>query len=293
MAGLGQIVAASGGEQSEVTFGLRGGEQVIRGGLLKKPEILTNLIVDSQGRVFVPLTKTGPNAGTLTRFLTGKYRGHPLAKTLVFEKLQSARNTNVQAALQGEVADGPAPVANGEGAALEADGEAREAELDSSPGKLRNKRVLLAAAKPTVKITYPGSDWEVEVQTAVGIKAVNMLLSEHNMQRLFALVVADLRSGEVSRKRHGADTTRPAPRGLPGNRSYAVRSHWVTRIKSADEPGKVRVLKRRRSDQEPKAKVKKLAKASAKKLAAKVVPKPLAKANADDGDDDDPASMFN
>jgi hypothetical protein len=292
MAGLGQIVEASGGEQCGVTFGLRGGEQVIRGGLLKKPELLTNLIVDSQGRVFVPLTKTGPNTGTLTRFLTGKFKGHPLAKTLVFEKLQAARNTKVQQILLGEVADGPAPVANGEGAALEADGKALEAEGGSSPGKFRNQRVLLAAAKPTVTITYPGSDWEVEVQTAGAIKAVSMLLSEHNMQRLFDLVAADLRGGEVVRQRHGVGTTRPAPRGLPGNRSYAVNQHWVTKIKNAEQPGKVRVLKRLRSDQEPKAKAK-AKKASAKKLASKVVPRPVAKAKADEGDEEDPADIFN
>lgn len=69
--------------------------------------------------------------------------------------------------------------------------------------------------------------------------------------------------------RYGAEVEgRPTPRGLPGQRSYAVGKYWVTKIKAINEPGqssKVRILKHLRSDEAKAAEELKAMKVSKRK----------------------------
>ncbi len=86
-------------QPANTEFGLRCGEQIIRGGKLEHPLLITGLRLAVDGTAFVALAK---ESGPLTRFLTGQSTAKkPLSKTLVFETLLQTRNVAVEQLLKG------------------------------------------------------------------------------------------------------------------------------------------------------------------------------------------------
>jgi hypothetical protein len=203
------------GQLANTEFGLRADEQILRGGKLQHPVLITGLRLSLDGTAFVALAK---ESGPLTRFLTGQSTAKkPLSKTLVFETLLQTRNTAleqlfkaVQAGAVGVVPLGDVPA--NELAALDL-GDEEDSGPQGSPvkkkGRFLSKAVLLPQLPETVVVEYPGSDWQVEVLTEKFNRAVHLKFTVDNMNTLFALVAEDLRSGDVKRKRPSQGQTRP------------------------------------------------------------------------------------
>jgi len=201
-------------------FGLRANEQLLRGGKLKHPVLMSGLRLSRDGTAFVALTK---ESGPLTRFLTGKaLTGKPLSNTLVFETLMKTRNMVVEQRLRavrtGAGGVGAVPLedapADDQLAALglgDDDDSGPQASPVKKKGRTPSNAVLLLQLPDTLVVDYPGSDWEVEVLTElVGYRTVHMKFSMENMDALFALVAEDLSSGNVKRKRLSQGQTRPS-----------------------------------------------------------------------------------
>ena len=204
-------------QPANTEFGLRDGEQILRGGKLEHPLLITGLRLAVDGTAFVALAKeTGP----LTRFLTGKSTAKkPLSKTLVFETLLQTRNVAVEQLLKAVRAGGIGVVpladapADDQLAALEL-GDDDESGPQASPvkkkGRTLSKAVLLPQLPETIVVDYPGSDWQVEVLCEKANRSVHVKFTVENMDALFALVAEDLSSGDVKRKRLSQGPTRPS-----------------------------------------------------------------------------------
>jgi hypothetical protein len=203
------------GHPANTEFGLRADEQILRGGKLQHPVLITGLLLSCDGAAFVALAK---ESGPLTRFLTGKSTAQkPLSKTLVFENLLQTRNMVLEKhfkALQGvgvvPLADAPA---NDLLAGLDL-GDDDDSEPQGNPVKKKSrtqsKAVLLPQLPETIMVEYPGSDWQVEVLTEKSSRVVHMKFTVYNMDALFALVAEDLSSGTVKRNRLSHGQTRPS-----------------------------------------------------------------------------------
>ncbi len=73
----------------------------------------------------------------------------------------------------------------------------------TSPLKAKRPRkiAILSQMPESVSVSYPGSDWVVEVLPEANNKAVHMALTDENMKALYQLVQLDLAGGEVKRPR--------------------------------------------------------------------------------------------
>jgi hypothetical protein len=206
-------------QPANTEFGLRDGEEILRGGKLQHPVLITGLRLSLGGTAFVALAK---ESGPLTRFLTGKSTAKkPLSKTLVFETLLQTRNVAVEHLLKAVRAGGVGVVpladapADDQLAGLDL-GDDDDGEPQASPvkkkGRTLSKAVLLPQLPETIVVDYPGSDWQVEVLCEKPNRVVHVKFTAENMDALFALVAEDLSNGDVKRKRHSQGQTRP-PRG--------------------------------------------------------------------------------
>ena len=201
-------LVAMAGPATNTEFGLRATENLLRGGKLLQPELITGLRMSADGSAFVALTK---DSASLSRFLTGRgLHGRPLSKTLVFETLMKSRNLVVEQQLlavrAGEV--GAVPLADAppddQLASLDLgdDGDIeRLARPSPTKGRSPGKVVLLAQLPDTLVVEYPGSDWQVEVLTELGYRTVHMKFTVENMDRLLAMVEEDVLSGSIKRRR--------------------------------------------------------------------------------------------
>jgi hypothetical protein len=204
-------------QSANTEFGLRAGEQILRGGKLQHPVLITGLRLSLDGTAFVALTK---DSVPLTRFLTGKSTAQKhLSKTLVIETLLQTRNMAVEQLLKAVQAGGVGvvPLANGSAddqlAVLDL-GDDEDSGPQASPLKTKSrtpsKAVLLPQLPETIVVDYPGSDWQVEVLTEKANRAVHVKFTVENMDALFALVAEDLSSGGVKRKRPSQGRAHPA-----------------------------------------------------------------------------------
>jgi len=259
-----------------VTVGLASAEMVLRGGYLRSPIVLQRLKV-VEGKQFVYLTKTGGGSVVLARFLTKEApRKRPLAKTAVFEsiaKLRDAAYRNFAATPLGAATALDEAAATPLGAATAFDDPCEALGLDDDVEQATEQRTRPRARKgakkrlhkkdqvavpPTAEVCYerPGqTDWKFHVLLEGAAKCPAIEATQANLQMLFTLVDDDVMHGATRRARHGVATasTRPAPRGPAGRRSYAIHHKWVTKISEPREPGdetptkKVKTLKRRRT----------------------------------------------
>ncbi len=207
------------GHPANTEFGLRADEQILRGGELQQPVLITGLRLSLDGTPCVALEK---GSGPLTRFLTGKSAAKkPLSKTMVFETLLRIRNVAVEQLLKTVRAGGVGVVpladapADDQLAALDL-GDDDDSGPKASPvkkkGRTPSKAVLLPQLPETSVVDYPGSDWQVEVVCEKANRAVHVKFTVENMDALSALVAEDLSNGDVKRKRPSQGQTRP-PRG--------------------------------------------------------------------------------
>jgi hypothetical protein len=204
-------------QPANTEFGLRAGEQILRGGMLQHPVLITGLRLALDGTAFVALAK---ESGPLTRFLTGQSTAtKPLSKTLVIETLLQTRNMAVEQLLKAVRAGGVGVVpladasADDQLAVLDL-GDDDDSGPQASPvkkkGRTPSKAVLLPQLPETIVVDYPGSDWQVEVLTENANRAVHVKFTVENMDALFALVAEDLNSGGVKRKRPSQGHSRPS-----------------------------------------------------------------------------------
>jgi hypothetical protein len=188
-----------------VAVGCLPGEVVIRGGMLSKPVILPNakMVGDTP---YIYLWKTHP---VLCKFFSGKAScKRPLAGTLVFERLQKARNTKFQELVQ-QLRDVPVNgvlTNGGDGGDLaeQLDLEAPTAKV--SPSKAR-RLVSVARLMPqlpaTALVSYDNVEgWQPRLLMESSTKAPAIEASHENLQKLFELVEADLELGTVHSPRH-------------------------------------------------------------------------------------------
>ena len=203
---------AMAGQSAE--FGLRSTEDILRGGKMLQPALITGLRRSADGNAFVALTK---ESASLSRFLTGKgLHGRPLSNTLVLETLRKTRNLMVEQLLNAvRAAAGVEAVPLADAPLVDALADDQLAALDlgddgvsggqGSPGTKKGraprKVILLAQLPDSVVVNYPGSDWQVEVLTELGYRTVYMRFTVENMDTLFSLVQRDLSSGAIKRKR--------------------------------------------------------------------------------------------
>ena len=263
-----------------IALGCLPGELVLRGGLLPKPVILTNVKFVGN-RPFLLLWKGHP---AICKFLTGLSScKRPLANSSVFESLQSLRNCKFQllvkqARASQTVADPKEQVDLVDQLGLDAP------EVKASPTKLGRpvSALRLSSQLPAfASVSYDHPDgWEPVLLMEAGSKAPAMEATADNLQTLFALVALELAVGTTKRARHGADpaSPRPAPRGPAGSREYFVGNRWVKKIRSPDSGGaarppyamRFRTLKRKASDEAaaPKFKAKQSRRDGAAKAAA-------------------------
>jgi hypothetical protein len=238
-----------------VSLGLLPNEIVIRGGLLLKPVIVSNVSVVA-GAHYLVLIKSNP---VLCQFLAGQTScKRPLVKTMVFETLQKARNTKFKELV--EEARG-ASGDLGPGEADDADIEDKLGlDLDvvvSSPTKGKRKVAisrLVAQVPSAAKVSMLGGEWCPMMLMEGSTKAPAIEATPDNLRRLFDMAQAEMEDGIAKRARHGSNSgDRPEPRGPQGRREYVVGNKWVTKIRvedAAENKGrKFRTLKRRRSDE--------------------------------------------
>ena len=258
-------------------LGLQPSEEVLRGGHLREPIVLTRL-KRVEGRSFLCLWKT---CRELVNFLASpstRQRGkRPLANTNVFEELQVLRQQARQRILDDAMVDcGLAPPKQEEDLASKLDLDDDNASA-STPKTKRSKstssfsnaawrlerkerRVLPKIVAVTLERTG-FEPWTVNLLLERDNMAPAMECTAKNFAKLFELVDHDLANGDHHRQRYGADVaSRPAPRGPSEARSYYVRNHWITKIRlqgddareQTDTPRKrYRTLKRRSSRDEP------------------------------------------
>jgi hypothetical protein len=243
-------------------------EIVIRGGHLKKPEMLKGLLIINERR-FVPLIKANK---VLSGFLAGVTPGkRPLARTLIIEKLAELRNTKYKELVAelrmpaGEDAAAIAPIANGPVDDLDLDSPGvafvalvpvdRQARAPAdrrsrSLGRQLPQIVVVSVERPD------GTTWSPAVLVDRNPKAPAMECTAENLQALFDFVQADFEDGTLHRRPYGSD--RPpvlakAPRQYPdGSREYFVRGRWVRKTKLPPIPPanvRFKTLKRKSSDE--------------------------------------------
>ena len=151
----------------------------------------------------------------LTRASTCK---RPLAKTLVFERMASARNSEHQRLLSrcaGRDDEEPAPVADDMLAALDlGDGIGAVGPVAPTSSRRIKKRCQVELSKAT-KISMDrvnGPPWQPFVLMEPATKVVAMEASAEHFQALLEFVQAGLLAGKPVRVRHGA---KEAPRARP------------------------------------------------------------------------------
>ena len=241
-------------------------EMVVRGGYLKSPVVVRGL-KEVEGKKFLYLTKSSV---FLSRFLSkDPPRKRPLAKTAIFETIAKIRDSKYRSFLAVAAATGQEVVPSAtalvpagavvdpcDALGLEEDVPEREVK----PEKLSKKRLHKkdkVAVPPVAAVCYdsPGQNsWTFNVLMEAASKSPAIEATSQNLNFLFMLVDDDVSNGHTRRARYGAATAsqRPAPRGPPERRSYAVGTKWVTKIREGPEPGddtpkKLRTLKRRRT----------------------------------------------
>jgi hypothetical protein len=204
-----------------------------------------------------------------------------LAETDIFERLQAARSAKYQTFVEEAAEEEPqgADVQAASGVqdlaadfGFDASDAAEGSPLATSPSKsqyayrskLRSAQRLLP---PTVVLDIPlpnGEVWQPRVlfdRSGHSNKGVSMELTVSNLEMLHRIVQEGWKEADSRRTRFGFEpgsAERPAPRGPPGDRSYAVDTggckYWVTKTRDESRPGGVKVLKRRRTGEEPRRK---------------------------------------
>jgi hypothetical protein len=242
----------------KTTLGLLPTELVVRGGMLDKPMVVTDLVL-LHDRQFWRLKKSDSK---LSQFLTGVTASmRQLSNTLVFERLTADRDARYTAALQGLGFDGGGDV-----------GEERKDDLglEGSGGgspvsrKIKTRVRSQMPATVTLAIDLPdGSVWQPVVAMDPPKVAIAMEAITENFDALFMLVRLDLEDGTSRRAQWGHERELgegKAPRVLDdGSREYwdagTVRTgRWVRKvpIPLEDSPGqkrKFRCIIRKPSDE--------------------------------------------
>jgi hypothetical protein len=221
-----------------ILLGCQTTEQVIRGGYLKHPLVITGLR-EAGGKQFIRLSK---NSRDLHHFLCKEALcRRPLARSLVFEKMAELRNEAYQMLLK-EMSESAVPLAGSAvedlAALLDLDGEANVASvpcLGTGKRRVSNQRLhVQLPATVQVSVERLGQEpWVVELLADPARVAPSMEVSAENFASLFALVDADVSNGDVRRKPHGAardETNRKGPRGPKDARQYFIKGKWVTKM---------------------------------------------------------------
>lgn len=259
-----------------VSLGLLPDEVVIRGGLLPKPMIVSNVKVVA-GAPYLVLIKS---SAVLCQFLAGKSScKRPLVKTMVFETLLEARNTKFKELIE-EARGAAGDLGPGEGEVAEFEDKLGLDVAVPSPAKGKRKVAisrLVAQVPVAAKVSMLGGEWCPMMLLEGSTKAPAIEATPDNLRRLFDMAQAEMEDGVIKRARHGVGgEDRPKPRGPMARREYCIGNRWVTKIRIAPvaNKSKFRTLKRRRSGEDEahgSSKAASVAKRRARKSSAVVV----------------------
>ena len=206
-----------------VSTGLLVTEQVLRGGGLVVPTVLTDLKAVG-GSLFVPLRR---RCATLNMFLTGQGLGKALlAHSPTLDQLLQLRNDAREAEVARETVAAAVP-----------SGEVDFAEVlgvessDSVQTKRPHRRRSLTAADKIVSVRLERSDfapWSVQLLVGAGNASVHMEATAANYEALRKFVLDDMANSGASKARPPRTSTR-GPRGEPEQRDYwrSDRRRWV------------------------------------------------------------------
>ena len=253
----GQAYGASCGP---VSVGCLPTELVLRGGYLKEPVVVSDLLV-FEGLQYVTLYKVAP---VLNKFLAGLAScKRPLAKSLLFETLAAKRNELIEekkrsvqaggmAAIFGDTTDLAAGLGLDDGASEPP--SAKKARRRHVPVK---RVIELLPETAVVTLERPGQTWEVRMLLESRTKAPSVEATAENFAAMFEWVQAEFEGGSSRRRKHGAsEPPVREPRGQKGAREYLVRNKWVKKVAAPEAaPARrpysqgFRTLKRRRSDE--------------------------------------------
>lgn len=241
-----------------ISLGCSPSELVLRGGLLPKPVILTNVKFIGD-KPFLHLWKGHP---AICKFLTGVSScRRPLSNSSVFEALQKLKNVKFQDLVK-QARDGHTEPESQDAVDFVDQLGLDAPEAKASPTKSRravSASRLLAQLPSFASVAYDHQDgWEPMLLMEAASKAPAIEATAENMQMLFNLVASELAVGTTKETKLGVDAPGPrrAPRGPAGARQYFIRNRWVTKIKSLEDGAaprppyarRFRTLKRRASD---------------------------------------------
>ena len=254
-----------------IDLGLKLGEMVLRGGMLKRPTVISGVKI-VHGCGFVYLWKT---SRWLNEFLAGGMRGaRPLSCTAVPEALQELRERARLQSLQDASVEDASDGAAGTLDRTEALGFDAPAPAAASGYKgSKRKRLAAKALLPLtveVTLTTPGFDpWKVRLLLESVQRAVAMEVTTDNLTALYLRVQADLAAGRKLRPRYGSggggaggaasQVRRKKPRHYEdGSKEYSVGRRWVRKIPEQAAGGRppfagpsfrrFKVLKRRHTE---------------------------------------------
>jgi hypothetical protein len=210
-----------------VSLGLLPDEVVIRGGLLPKPMIVSNVKVVA-GAPYLVLIKS---SAVLCQFLAGRSScKRPLVKTMVFETLLEARNTKFKELIE-EARGAAGDLGPGEGEVAEFEDKLGLDVAVPSPAKGKRKVAisrLVAQVPAAAKVSMLGGEWCPMMLLEGSTKAPAIEATPDNLRRLFDMAQAEMEDGVIKRARHGSGgEDRPKPRGPLARRDIVLRLRWV------------------------------------------------------------------
>ena len=250
------------------SLGLQSGEEVLRGGYLKEPMVLTRL-KRVEGRMFMYLLKGGRELLNFLVPLEARGRGkRPLANSRVFEDLALLRSQyrnclNAQDRADRDLASNTPKKSDDLAALLDLDDDVSGVSdpatkiITTSPNaKWRQAKNARRTMPNIVQVTleHEGFDaWTPNILLERDNMAVAMEATAANFAMLFRLVDHDLVHGGRKREKFGSQVaSRPPPRGPPTAREYFVRNRWLTKIpvetSGASSRVRFRTLKRRKTE---------------------------------------------